>query len=175
MLLISTYFEAPERAALYALAGMPVPTEGEVASNVDLASLKDAERQGREARFRINVIYNYNFVCALTGYRLITVESESIVDAAHIHQFADSRNNDPRNGLALSKNAHWLFDSGLWSLTDHYRVLVARGAFDEECLTPGISRLTDYEGQRIHLPSNESAWPDPQYIRWHRERRFRHD
>jgi putative restriction endonuclease len=49
------------------------------------------------------------------------------VDAAHIHQFADSRNNDPRNGLALSKNAHWLFDNGLRALTDDFKVIVAEG------------------------------------------------
>jgi hypothetical protein len=39
--------------------------------------------------------------------------------------------NDPRNGLALCKNAHGLFDNGLWMLTDYYRVLVAAGPFAE--------------------------------------------
>ena len=58
----------------------------------------------------------YKHTCALTGYRMTTLDMggmESIVDAAHIHAFSDSRNNDPRNGLALSKNAHWQFDRGL--------------------------------------------------------------
>ena len=55
----------------------------------------------------------------------------SIVDAAHIHQFADSRNNDPQNGLALGKNAHWLFDQGLWTIADDYTVIVAVGQFVE--------------------------------------------
>jgi putative restriction endonuclease len=76
-------------------------------------------RQGREARFRLNIVAAYNYTCALTRYRLTTIAGGSIVDAAHIHQFSDSRNNDPRNGLALCKNAHWLFDNGLWTLTDH--------------------------------------------------------
>ncbi len=35
------------------------------------------------------------------------------VGAAHIHRVADSGNNDPRNGSALCKNAHWMFDVGL--------------------------------------------------------------
>src|SRR5439155_11085292 len=73
----------------------------------------------------------YNYTCALTRYRLTTIAGGSIVDAAHIHQFADSRNNDPRNGLALSKNAHWLFDNGLWTLDEDYRVRVAKGEFSE--------------------------------------------
>jgi putative restriction endonuclease len=67
----------------------------------------------REARFRRNVVAAYNYTCALTGYRLTTISAGCIVDAAHIHQFASSRNNDPRNGLALWKNAHWFFDTGL--------------------------------------------------------------
>lgn len=62
----------------------------------------------------------YNYTCALTGYRLVTLTSGTIVDACHIHQFAHSRNNDPTNGIALCKNAHWLFDNGLWSLSDDY-------------------------------------------------------
>ena len=64
--------------------------------------------RGRDARFRIEVVVvAYKHTCALTGYRMTTLEMESIVDAAHIHEFSDSRNNDPRNGLALAKNAHW--------------------------------------------------------------------
>ena len=81
--------------------------------------------RGRDARFRIEVVVvAYKHTCALTGYRMTTLDMESIVDAAHIHEFSDSRNNDPRNGLALSKNAHWQFDRGLWSITDEYRVIV---------------------------------------------------
>ena len=80
-----------------------------------------ARERGREARFRLTVVPAYNYTCALTGYRLTTVGSGSIVDAAHIHQFSDSRNNHPQNGIALCENAHWLFDQGLWSLTDDYR------------------------------------------------------
>ena len=77
----------------------------------------------------------YNYTCALTRYRLTTIAGGSIVDAAHIHQFSDSRNNDPRNGLALCKNAHWLFDNGLWTLTDDYKVIVAEGRFAEDAET----------------------------------------
>jgi len=174
-LLISTYFNADERAALYALANMEVPDEDQIGKEIDLPAILDAEKKGREARFRVCVLYAYGFMCSLTRYRLSTVDNESIVDAAHIHQFSDSGNNDPRNGLALCKNAHWLFDRGLWTLNDDYKVFVARSYIDEESLDPGTKKLADYHGQRIHLPKNESAWPDPQYIKWHRDNRFKGD
>jgi hypothetical protein len=83
------------------------------------------------ARFRLTVVPAYDYTCALTGYRCVTVAAGSIVDAAHIHQFANSRNNHPQNGIALCKNAHWMFDAGLWSLDDNYRVIVAPDRFNE--------------------------------------------
>ena len=82
---------------------------------------------------------------------LTSADVGSIVDAAHIHQFADSRNNDPRNGLALCKNAHWLFDNGLWTLSDDYQVVVAIGRFTEH--SPDQKALSAYHGCRIGLPS----------------------
>jgi len=172
-LLIAKYFHPEDRAALYSLCDMKVPDEDEIAEQVSYQPIAEAAKKGRDARFRIVVLSNYTFTCALMRYRLTTVSSESIVDAAHIHEFSDSRNNDPRNGLALCKNAHWMFDRGLWTLTDQYTVVVAKKHFDEECLDPGTKRLDDYHGQKIRLPSNESNWPDPKYIKWHRDHRFK--
>jgi putative restriction endonuclease len=112
----------------------------------------------------------YEYACALTGYRLTTISAGSIVDAAHIHQFSDSRNNDPRNGLALCKNAHWLFDNGLWTLSDDYLVIVAVGRFAEE--SRDQKPLLTYHGQRIQLPGNQALWPNPVHVAWHRKNRF---
>ncbi len=172
-LLIAKYFQPDERAALYALTGLPVPEDAELAELVAREPLEDAVKKGREARFRINVLYNYHFTCALSGYRLTTIDSGCIVDAAHIHQFADSRNNDPRNGLALSKNAHWLFDNGLWTLDGDYRVLVARTHFEEEFADPAFRGLLSYHEQPLFLPADPAFWPAPHYVEWHRTRRFR--
>jgi putative restriction endonuclease len=169
--IIAVWFEPKEQAALCVLSGLPVPEDG--AGVVAQDPLEAAVKTGREARFRINVVYNYRFTCALSGYRLTTIDSGSIVDAAHIHQFADSRNNDPRNGLALSKNAHWLFDNGLWTVDRDYRVLVADSHFDEQCSDPGSRSLTSYHGQPLFLPAAQSHWPGFEYVEWHRTKRFR--
>jgi putative restriction endonuclease len=169
-ILIAKYFEPEERVALYALVGLPVPHEDGIARDANYSSAGEAEKTGREARFRLNVVAAYNYTCALTSYRLTTISAGSIVDAAHIHPFASSRNNDPRNGLALCKNAHWLFDMGLWTLTDDYRVIVALGRFTEQ--SPDQKALADYQGQKIHLPKDPKLWPDPVRIAWHRKNRL---
>ena len=140
---------------------MKVPAEDEIAEQVRYQPIAEATKAGRDARFRIVVLSNYTFTCALTGYRLTTISSETIVDAAHIHRYSVSRNNDPRNGLALCRNAHWMFDTGLWTLTDQYTVVVAKKHFDEECLDPGIKRLADYQGQKIRLPGAQLTLARP--------------
>jgi putative restriction endonuclease len=116
------------------------------------------------------VVAAYDYTCALTGYRLTTISGSSIVDGAHIHQFSDSRNNDPRNGLALSKNAHWLFDKGLWTVSQDFRVIVATGHFAED--NPDQKGLRQYHGDKIRLPNDPDLWPNPIHLAWHRKHRF---
>ena len=161
------YFRAEERIALCSMlrlkpAAADKLKEGEPLYNAPL-------ERGRDARFRIEVVVvAYKHTCALTGYRMTTLDMESIVDAAHIHEFSDSRNNDPRNGLALCKNAHWQFDRGLWSITDDYRVVVNAEKFIEEGV-PG-QKLAGFEGHRLFLPNDPKYWPDQTHLAWHRSR-----
>jgi putative restriction endonuclease len=172
-ILIAEYFLPAERANLYDLVGLPVPSDEEIAQDASYKPAADALKKGREARFRLQVVSAYNYTCALTRYRLNTISAGSIVDGAHIHQFSDSRNNDPRNGLALSKNAHWQFDHGLWTLADDYTILVAVGTFAEE--SPDQKALKDYHGQKIHLPTDPACWPNPIHLAWHRKHKFQGD
>jgi putative restriction endonuclease len=169
-LIAANYFSGEEETALCALLDIPVPSETQVLRETAAIEQAAAVEQGREARFRLTVIPAYNYTCALTGYRLVTVTSGSIVDAAHIHRFADSRNNDPRNGMALCKNAHWLFDAGLWTLGDDYRVRVASTKFSESGTDALL--LKSLEGRKILLPSTTKYWPDPVHLSWHRANRF---
>ena len=168
-IIIAKYFlDAGERAALYQLVGLRTPPVDVVKADARL--YENSRERGREARFRLTVVPAYNYTCALTGYRCTTIEAGSIVDAAHIHQFSDSRNNHPQNGIALSKNAHWLFDQGLWSLTDDYRVIVAKEMFEEA--GAASYSLKKLEGKQIHLPKNKAYWPDKKNLEWHRKKKM---
>lgn len=165
-ILIAKYFsDFTERTALYQLVGVPIPPDAIVKEDARL--YEAARERGREGRFRLTVIPAYNYTCALTRYRLVTVDSGSIVDAAHIHQFADSRNNHPRNGIALCKNAHWMFDEGLWSLDDEYRVLINRERFDESGVYELL--LSSKANTPVFLPVDPNYWPDKSHLAWHRK------
>jgi putative restriction endonuclease len=165
LILIAKYFVDPnERAALYDLVGIAIPSDDEIKS--DTKKYAASRQTGREAKFRLAVVPSYDYTCALTGYRCLTVDLGSIVDAAHIHQFASSRNNDPRNGIALSKNAHWMFDQGIWSADDDYRVILAPDRFDEAGDDSYL--LKRMAGRELLLPRNSHLWPAKEYFHWHR-------
>ena len=169
-ILISGYFEHAEQVALYEMAGVDPSSSPQAASLYEDEADLESRARGRSARFRVDVVAAYCHTCALTGYRITTVSGHSIVDAAHIHQFADSRNDDPKNGLALCKNAHWLFDLGLWSVDDDYRVMVASELFVEAC--PTQESLLKMVGKQLLLPRDQQLWPSLKNIAWHRRERF---
>ena len=166
LLLITTYFRPQEQVALGSLLDLDIPSQNVVREQLPDYNTEQAIQQGREARFRLTVVPAYDYTCALTRYRLVTVGSGSIVDAAHIHKFADSRNNDPANGIALCKNAHWLFDQGLWSLDDDYRVLVSHERFEEA--GPASYLLREFEHAPIMQPVNPIYLPSRKCLAWHR-------
>jgi putative restriction endonuclease len=166
--LIRSYFEPEEQVALASLVNLSITDMAN--ANTPVRESESSYQSGRDVRFRLDIVAAYNYTCALTGYRVTTIDGASIIDAAHIHQFSESRNNDPKNGIALCKNAHWMFDQGLWSLEDDYRVIVAHSAFDEDARDQ--KSLRDFHGLQITLPTNTNLWPDPQHLAWHRENKF---
>lgn len=171
LVLIREYFRPAEQVALRELLNLPPDVVTPTTTDGIPLVIEEAVRQGREARFRLRVLAAYNYTCALTGYRLTTITGASVVDAAHIHQFADSRNNDLRNGMALSKTAHWLFDQGLWTLTDDFKVIIACNAFTES--GPDSWRIKQHHDRPLlHLPSDSTTWPDPVHLAWHRRSVF---
>jgi HNH endonuclease len=86
-------------------------------------------RLTRDAAFRDVVLANYGYTCAVTGLRFrrgAYVEAE----AAHIIGKEARGPDDPRNGLALSRTAHWAFDHGIFTLSDDYEVTIHDRARD---------------------------------------------
>ena len=88
------------------------------------------------------------------------------MEAAHIRPFARSRNDQTNNGLALSRNAHWLFDQGLWSVSDEFRILVARERFSESGPEPFL--LRSFAGRLLQFAPQATLRPDPDCLRAHR-------
>jgi putative restriction endonuclease len=164
-ILIQTWFPDAEQLGLYALLG--IKPDGGVAATVveeDAASYRAA---GRDARFRVQVVTQYFFTCALTGYQLTTNSGAAIVVAAHIDAFSRSKNNDPDNGLALTPDAHWAFDEHLWTIDEKLRVVVARDAFTD--WSPEGRSLTARHGQPLRFHKQARLRPHQDNLARHRE------
>lgn len=169
MVLITKFFIPNERIALFETLGIQHNESSVAAANDALHEAAEAaKRKGRCARFAVRVCSEYRYTCALTGYRCVTGDGATIVDAAHIEAWSETRNDDPQNGLALSKSAHWMFDEGLWTVDDDYRVLVNPRRFTEQ--GPDFLRLTSYAGRHLQFDPASKLRPALAHLRRHRMR-----
>jgi putative restriction endonuclease len=119
----------------------------------------------RDQGFRRAVVTTYDHRCALCGVRIITPEGHTVVDAAHIVPWRDSKNDDIRNGMALCKLCHWAFDEGMMGVSDDYNVITSR-QIGADPNVPGF--LLTLSGRSIIPPADRDLWPEQEYLKWHR-------
>lgn len=125
------------------------------------------QRQFRDAAFTRVIQRAYSKTCAMTGLKLVNGGGRCEIEAAHILPVERHGPDSPRNGIALSRTVHWLFDRGIISITDKGEILVA------EALVPdAIRRMLNPDGQ-ILQPSDVALRPHPQFLRYHRENIFK--
>ncbi len=126
-------------------------------------------RPERDRAFRRLVRHAYEDRCVLTGLRIINGGGRSEIDAAHIQPVSDGHGGPDslRNGLALCRTAHWMFDRGLVTLKDDYSIVVAGNLVREDArrmLTPGLRAL---------IPLDLSEKPHPSFLAYHRANIFK--
>ena len=169
IVLITKFFDPTEQIALLESLGIEgsSPVRKNSARVMEEAE-EAAKRKGRCARFAVRVCSEYLYTCALTGYRCVTGDGATIVDAAHIEQWATTQNDDPTNGLTLSKNAHWMFDNGLWSADDQMRIVVNARAFTEN--GPEVFRLSSFTGRHLQFDPSSKLRPALECLRSHRQK-----
>jgi putative restriction endonuclease len=124
-------------------------------------------RPFRERSFMHNVRNAYSNRCAMTGLRLINGGGRPEVQAAHIQPVASHGPDSVRNGLALSGTAHWMFDRGLISVGDDYKILVARNHVPDDAM-----RLLNQSGT-IYLPDSQILYPNSLFLKYHRDQVFK--
>jgi len=120
-------------------------------------------RPFRERSFMHNVRAAYSNQCAITGLKLINGGGRPEVQAAHIQPVASKGPDSVRNGLALSGTVHWMFDRGLISIGDDFKILVAKNHVPDDAV-----RLLNQSGT-INLPKDQTLYPNPHYLKFHRD------
>lgn len=167
--LIRTWFPENEQGAFLSAMGIS-KSEARRQDFTLREESPEYQAKGRDARFRIVVVTQYRFTCALTGYGCHTSKGATLVEAAHIHAFSKSRNDNPDNGMALTRNAHWMFDEGLWTVDENYRVCVAAEVFTE--WGPEAAWLKSRVGKDLYFLEGVSMRPSAEHFAWHRKTVF---
>lgn len=120
----------------------------------DISSLFSAQT------FRDFVLAGYGYKCAITNMNIQYKELYNI-EAAHIMPRSHSGLYMPNNGIALSRDMHWAFDKGFFTITNDLTVKVH----------PEISSeyLKTYDGKKIYVPKNSFFVPDLGNLKYHQE------
>jgi putative restriction endonuclease len=135
-------------------------------------SRKLLELQNEEELFLRGSIFKreipkiYNYTCCISGMKVDTIITASMVDACHIVPFSICYDDTITNGISLCPNLHRAFDRGMISIDDNYRVLVKSG-WQEECFNYSILQ---FEGKLILLPLNPKQFPSQENFHHHRKR-----
>ena len=130
----------------------------------------ETEEPIRTAGFRQAIMGMYHYTCAVCRLHILTLDGESITEAAHIVPFSESYNDDVRNGISLCKSHHWTFEKGLISLDKNYKVIVSEFILERG---PTEWLLTTLRGKTILFPEDEELYPAQEALAWHREEIFR--
>ena len=130
----------------------------------------ETEEPIRTAGFRQAIMGTYNYTCAVCQLYILTLDGESVTEAAHIIPFSESYNDDVRNGISLCQLHHWTFDKGLISLDRNYEVIVSELMLERG---PTEWLLTTLRGKPILLPEHNEFYPAQEALAWHREEIFR--
>lgn len=121
-------------------------------------------RKIRDVAFRRHIRIAYANTCAMTGLQFFDKEGRPEVQGAHICPVKENGPDSVRNGIAMTATVHWLFDQGVISISDDYKIL----------------RSTEYRDALARLPLREvmavpekiNDRPHPTYLQWHRVHRF---
>ena len=124
----------------------------------------------RTAGFRQAIMRIYDYTCVVCQLYVLTLDGESVTEAAHIIPFNVSGNNDVRNGISLCRLHHWSFDRGLISVDRNYQVIVSELMLERG---PTEWLLTTLRGKPILLPEHDALYPAQEALLWHREHVFR--
>ncbi len=158
----SQFDEAPEPEAVDGLVDPPSEFRRPIIEQI-------TRKPFREAAFARQVKVAYKSQCAFTGLGMRNGGGRSEVDAAHIKPVGDGHNGSDsiRNGLALSKTVHWMFDRGLLSVDSDHKILLAG-----ELVPEPIKRLLHPSGYLL-LPEKPLDRPHPAFLDYHRNYIFK--
>lgn len=117
--------------------------------------------------FKEYVRIAYNFKCCVLGDQIdLTIDNKTSeksymnVQAAHLWPDSWLGPLRPSNGILLSLDLHWAFDTGQFTIDRENKILVHESLKDKP--------IGKYHGKKIFIPEDELYQPDQKYLEVHR-------
>lgn len=114
------------------------------------------------------VMNAYQYKCAITGkvirYKDYNVDLYNL-EAAHIKPQAHQGTFLPCNGIAMSRDMHFAFDKGFFTINDDYTILVSEKLKDSWF-------YEEYNGKKMFVPKEPFYQPQKLFLKHHREKVF---
>jgi len=113
--------------------------------------------------FRDFVLLGYQNKCAITS-EAIYYDKLINLEAAHIKPKSHSGSFLPCNGIAMSRDIHWAFDRGMFTINDDYTITVHDDVKN--------TLLSKYNNQKINVPIEDFFKPEKNFLKYHKEKVF---
>ncbi|WP_372638421.1 HNH endonuclease [Fodinibius sp.] len=136
------------------------------AENDHTSSYTWQRKQQRRHGFRLKVRESYDHRCAICRAKVITPNGQSLIEGAHIIPWSESKNDDPRNGIALCKTHHWMFDTYLLTVLPDYRIKLSLWLKQEG---EKIDQTLALDKKEIMIPEEQRFLPSEEALEEHSE------
>jgi putative restriction endonuclease len=124
----------------------------------------------RDPHFRDRILRAYEYSCAVCGFNVRLGHNLVAVDAAHIQWHQAGGPDTEENGIALCSLHHKLFDRGVFSINEDWRMVVAEAAHGSTGFEEWLMR---FHGHEIKQPIRPEYRPEPRFTGWHAREVFR--
>src|SRR5690606_16436941 len=122
--------------------------------------------------FRIIVVSQYDYYCAVCNLKLSNPNNVYLAEAAHIIPKRNQGSDDPRNGICLCGNCHWAFDEGIISVKPEKLTIIAASYLKKAEPQETPQNYLAYNGKKIQKVLDNSYSPSKIALEWHNEKIF---
>ena len=122
-----------------------------------------ADPAARDPAFRRLVLEAYDYRCAASGWRLIVPGGPALAEAAHLIPFAETHDDHPRNGIALTPTFHRALDARLIAPGPDMKWYVSE-VLDRRI--PDNGPLVQIAGEDVIFHGNQRHRPREDALRW---------
>ena len=129
--------------------------------------LESRDRPLRQKAFAFQVRRAYDNRCGITGLRILGATGNPEIEAAHIKSVAEGGPDWVRNGIALCRTAHWMYDEGIIGIAEDHRILLVPD------LIPDPIRPLFARHSHLSAPPSGNLSPYPAFLRHHLDTRFK--